>query len=169
MEEGALKDVCPACGVPKTAFEPFTSKVSEKRENILNLHIHPIIIHIPQGFIISYPFILILGFIFPEPIKAQFFAASSLFGIFMPLFALLGIITGLIDGKIRFKKVTTPALLKKMILGIILFVLSLVPSVMILSGYVNYIIMLVFSILYLACGTILGKIGSSLTESKLPG
>jgi rubredoxin/uncharacterized membrane protein len=169
MEEGSLKHVCPACGVPKTAFEPYESKVSEKRETFLSMHIHPILVHLPQGFIILYPVIIILGLIFSEPMKSKLLSTSAVIGMIMPILVIIGIITGIIDGKVRFKKLKTPFLIKKIVSGSILLVLSLILSVIIFLGLSNYIVMLVFSVVFTIFSAILGKIGTGLTEAKLPG
>jgi len=170
MEEGHLKDKCPACGVPKTAFEPYNSKVSEKRENFLSLHVHPILVHIPQGIMILYPFFTLAAILFPTGrIKSQLIDITVLLGILMPLFVVIAIITGVIDGKVRFKKLKTPDLLKKIYLGLILLVLTFILSILIISGVTDLLIIFVFSLGFLTLSAFLGRIGSKLTEAKLLG
>ena len=60
MDASHLKDVCPACGLPKTVFEPYTKKISSKRKFIIDQHIHPVSVHFPQVFIVVIMFMLIL-------------------------------------------------------------------------------------------------------------
>ncbi len=169
MDEGSLKDVCPACGVPKTAFEPYSSKVSEKRENILNLHIHPILVHLPQGFIIFLFIILILKLIVPEPFDSLLLITANIICNAMPVFVALAIISGIFDGKVRFKKLKSPYIKIKIVSGSILFILSLILIILIILGHSNYIIMFIFSALFILCSSILGKIGVSLINVKVPG
>ncbi len=51
MVESDLKDRCPACGLPKTVFEPYVSNISSRRKFIIDQHIHPIVVHFPQVFV----------------------------------------------------------------------------------------------------------------------
>ena len=41
-------EICPACGVPAKMFEPYDDKVSEARRRMIDLHIHPVIVHSPR-------------------------------------------------------------------------------------------------------------------------
>ncbi|MCK7505218.1 MAG: hypothetical protein MZV70_14775 [Desulfobacterales bacterium] len=52
-DQGNIKDVCPACGVPAKMFEPYTNPVSLKRRKILDLHTHPVLVHFPQAFALT--------------------------------------------------------------------------------------------------------------------
>lgn len=104
MDESHLKDVCPACGLPKTVFEPYTKKISPKRKFIIDLHIHPVSVHFPQVFILAVAFMLSMTFVVGSPLRAEFLVAAKLATLALPFSVLLGFITGLIDGKYRFKK-----------------------------------------------------------------
>ncbi|MHA2173980.1 MAG: hypothetical protein ACXABI_04085 [Candidatus Hodarchaeales archaeon] len=117
--------ICPACGAPERAFLPFEHKASEKRRIFLKLDVHPVAVH----FTISYTAVVALLYIIS-------IFSTTLLGIpiedtrdlqilFLPLLIVGGGITGVIDGKIRFRKIDTPYLKRKIILGSILFVLSL--------------------------------------------
>ena len=55
MEAGKLGDVCPACGLPRKVFEPYRERVSINRLRLLNLDLHPIVIHLSQAMVIAIP------------------------------------------------------------------------------------------------------------------
>jgi hypothetical protein len=173
MEEGKLHDKCPACGVLAKMFEPYVEKMSEKRKSILDLHIHPIIVHMPQAL----AFFLLLSFLtlifLPENLKESFTLTLKIISICLPVSLIGAILSGLLDGKIRFKKVTTPILINKIITGNIFFILSLIISLATIifnaSQLLNNIILIVLSIACFLCSWILGSLGASLVESKFPG
>jgi uncharacterized membrane protein/rubredoxin len=172
MDESHLKDVCPACGLPKTVFETYTKKISPKRRFFIEQHIHPICVHFPQVFIIVIIIMLSLALWVGSPLREEFLVAAKLSILALPFSVLLGFVTGLIDGKLRFKKLTTPLLVKKIRAGIILLVLSLVIfSLYLISGFttITMVLIIILSCLSAACGIFLGKNGSSMFNSLLPG
>ncbi|WP_378957012.1 rubredoxin-like domain-containing protein [Pelosinus sp. sgz500959] len=172
MDENHLKDLCPACGLPKTVFEPYTKKISPKRKFIIDQHLHPVSVHFPQVFIVVIMFLLPLTFWIDGPLREEFLAAVKLSILALPLSVLLGFITGLIDGKIRFKKLTTPLLINKAIAGVILQILSIaIFALYLMNGFTptNMIIITVLSVLSAACGIYLGRVGSTMFDSIMPG
>ncbi len=171
IREDRLGDVCPACGVPRSSFEPYKEKVSEKRQKILDMHLHPVLVHFPEAFGIFILILSAIGFIATGGFRAVLLCAIPLLAIFLPIFAVFAILSGVLDGKTRFKKLDTPHLKKKIIFGTVFLGLSIIlaigSSIMI---YTPYGLIFVFS-LSLACvlvGGILGLIGGSLLEAKLP-
>ena len=172
-KEGKIKDVCPACGVPAKMFEPYTDPVSEKRRMILGLHIHPIMVHFPQAFSITLFLLMVLSYFTPVKIKWMLFDAILVVSFLLPYFVILSIITGLLDGKIRFRKVTTPLLKKKFILGVLLLIISIALAFVAFSGGFpasplrEYFTLL--TIIAVACSAELGLIGGHLMEAKFPG
>lgn len=172
MDESHVKDVCPACGLPKTAFEPYTKKISPRRTFIIDQHLHPISVHFPQVFIAVILFMLSLSFWVQEPLRGEFLIAAKLSIIALPFSVLLGFITGLVDGKIRFKKLKTPLLINKAIAGVLLQILSVTIFVLYLAnGFTtnNMLLIIVLSILSTLCGIYLGRAGSSMFNSMMPG
>jgi len=171
--EGQIKDVCPACGVPAKMFEPYTDPVSEKRRMILGLHIHPIMVHFPQAFSITLFLLMVLSYFTHVKIKWMLFDAILVISFLLPYFVILAIITGLLDGKIRFRKVTTPLLKKKFILGVLLLIISIILAFVAFSGGFpasplrEYFTLL--TIIAVACSAELGLIGGHLMEAKFPG
>ncbi len=172
MKEKKLKDVCPACGVPAKAFEPFKDPLSEKRSRLLALHLHPILIHFPQAFASIIPFLLAGGWLLPVPFASELLATAAVLIYLLPVTIIAAIISGLIDGQVRFKKLSTPILLRKIFFGTLLFVFSIAGAAVAFNGGIgeNTIHWLfVIGIVCIACELVLGKLGESIMESKLPG
>jgi hypothetical protein len=172
-KEGKIKDICPACGVPSKMFEPYTDPVSEKRRIILGLHIHPIMVHFPEAFAITLFLLAVLSYFAPAAIKGVLFNSIQVISFLLPFFVVLSIITGLFDGKIRFHKVTTPFLKRKIILGVLLLIISIGLAFVAFSGGFpasptrEYFTAL--TIIAVACGAGLGLIGGHLMDAKFPG
>jgi uncharacterized membrane protein/rubredoxin len=172
MDEGHLKDLCPACGLPKTVFEPYTKKISSKRQFIIDQHLHPIGVHFPQVFIAIIIGMLFFAFWVDDPLRGEFLIAAKLAVLAFPFSVALGFITGLIDGKVRFKKLNTPLLINKIIVGIVIQVLSIIIFTLywingFTTGTMQMIILL--SLLSAICGVYLGRAGSSMFNSMMAG
>ncbi|MFA6508081.1 MAG: hypothetical protein WCT14_18405, partial [Treponemataceae bacterium] len=129
IEVGKLGDKCPACGVPSKQFEPYTEKVSAKRLMILKMHIHPVIVHMPQAFaafLVLLPVgLMILG---SGPLYDALYDTTVVLAAVLPFSVVAAFGAGLFDGKIRFRKLSAPLLRKKMAAGSIFFVLSVAAA-----------------------------------------
>jgi rubredoxin len=172
METDRVGDVCPACGVPKTAFEQHKINVSENRKKLIDLHIHPIILHFPQAFAIFGLFLVILIPLVPQPLQDTLATTAKVLVTLLPFTVAAGFASGLFDGKLRFKKVTTPILKIKIFLGCAFLLFSTASAILVnwISIAGRFALLHIFLLLLCsACTSVLGKIGSSLTESKLPG
>lgn len=132
MDEEHLGDVCPACGAPKTAFQPYVDKVPAKRRKILNLHLHSMAVHFPQAFSVLMLFLSVIVFFLQDPLKSEFMATFKILSIFLPFSVAASIISGIIDGKTRFKRITTP-ILKRKIMVAALFLIYSIGVLMILN------------------------------------
>lgn len=163
---------CPACGVKKAAFAPYKYRISEKRRKILNLHIHPITVHFSEAFSVLNVFILfacifITGWLYNDLMTVYKFNT-----VLLPFAVLASFATGLYDGKIRFKKVTTPLLKIKIWISALHTVLAIVMCVLVLlypiTGTIFWVSFVV-SIFNLAATAVLGKLGGKLIESKMVG
>ncbi len=168
MEADKLGDVCPACGLPRKVFEPYREKVSRNRLILLNLDLHPIVIHLSQAMVIAIPLLVILRSFFssfqPEVIKNVL-----IFSVFVfPFTLVMAIITGIIDGLTRFKTLATPLLRVKIIFSFIILALS-VGIFFVARNENNYILTLILSILSLGAGVQLGLWGKKLINVILPG
>jgi hypothetical protein len=172
-ETGRIKDVCPACGVPAKMFEPFTDPVSDKRRRLLGLHIHPILVHFPQAFAVSLFFLAVLSFGVSTEINISFRYTMSVISFFLPLVIFLAVLSGLLDAKIRFRKVTTIFLKMKIIIGSVFFIVSIAMATIAFFGqFWKVTIPFYFiglAIIATACGIALGLIGGKLRDAKFPG
>lgn len=172
MEEAHLKDVCPACGLPKTVFEPYTKKIAPRRKFLLDQHIHPIAVHFPQVF-------LLLGFLMPllslgvsDPLRQEFLVLTKWSVLLLPWTVLGGFLTGLLDAKLRFKKVSTPLLKKKIIAGSLFQLLSFIAFGLYLANEFTgntlwYIV--IINIISMPVAIYLGRAGSKMLDSIMPG
>ena len=171
--ENKIKDVCPACGVPAKMFEPYNDPVSEKRRRILRLHIHPIIVHFPQSFAFTLFVLTVLSFVAPPQINRVLYCSMQVISSALPFFLILALLTGLVDGKTRFRKVATPFLKKKIIFGLsFLFTSILIAAVAFALRLSSIPVMALFTVLtIIAVGfsVALGLIGNELMEAKFPG
>ncbi len=171
MQEKKLGAICPACGVPRTAFEPFKDNISKKRKTILDLNLHPISVHFPQAFSTVIPPFIILSLIFPIA-ENELLTTVKVLAYFTPLAVIPAIMAGIIDGRTRFKKITTPLLVTKIITASVLFA---VASILALATYIYgmghpgkwYILILASACI--ACQIVLAEIGKTLMNSKMPG
>ena len=172
MEASHLGEECPACGMPKMAFEPYTKKLSPRRRMILEQHFHPILTHFPQVLIIAVVFSMVVALIFQDPLRSEFLIVAKYSILALPFFVLIGIISGMVDGKYRFKKLGTPLLICKIKAALVLQVLSLAIFILYLyKGFThsNLVTILVLSLLATGCSIFLGKKGSGMVGSFLPG
>lgn len=162
---------CPACGVRDTAFIPFRHKASFNRRIFLKLDVHPVAVH----FTISYTAVTALLFflllfvdeVLGVPIQGIFDLQIT----FLPLLIVSGGITGLIDGKIRFRKIKTPYLLRKIVLGGILLVTSVILLILhiISQGDASFLLIeaLLISLAFILA-SYLGWIGAELICPIVP-
>jgi hypothetical protein len=171
--EGNIKDVCPACGVPAKMFEPYQDPVAEKRRKILGMHIHPIIVHFPQSFAFTLFVLAVLSFVAPPQINGILNCTIRVISSAFPFFLTLALLTGIVDGKTRFRKMTTPFLKKKIIFGLGFLATSIVIAVVALAQQLSSIpemaLFTMLTIIAVGFSVALGLIGGELMEAKLPG
>jgi rubredoxin len=172
INENKLGDICPACGVPRTAFEPYKENISKKRKLILGLNLHPIAVHFPQAFSTLIPPFILLGVAIGQSIGFDLLITVKVLSIILPLTVGGAIICGLIDGRTRFKKLSTPILIKKIITGSILMILSVAIAAVAVSYGAEYpgrLFLLILSLGCITCEIILAEMGKTLINAKLPG
>ncbi|MBP7735723.1 MAG: rubrerythrin [Spirochaetes bacterium] len=172
IDEDKLGDICPACGVPRTAFEPYRENISRKRKTILNLNLHPITLHFPQAFSAVIPPFILLG-VAIDPMKGrELMVTARALSILMPFTVAAAFLFGLLDGKTRFKRLSTPSLKMKIIIASLLMVLSTAMSAVAIlygTGYPGRLFLLFLSIGCITCQIFLAQIGKTLINAKLPG
>jgi rubredoxin len=167
-------DRCPVCGVKAAMFEPLTERFSDDRRRFLDLHIHPILAHFPQAFSVT---ILLLAMVRPVLSDAAGrVAADALLVLALALpFTLIGaFVSGLLDGRMRFKKLNAPYLQIKQRVGGAYLLLSVLFAAMVMKGTcagqpVSAALGIVTAAGLVICTLILGNIGSRLGCCRLPG
>jgi hypothetical protein len=172
-DQGKIKDICPACGVSAKMFEAYTPPISLKRRRILDLHTHPVMVHFPLAFVLTL-FLLSVALQFASAkIQGDLTSTIQVLSCLLPFFVVGAMATGFIDGKLRFIKVTTPLLKKKIILGLVFFITSIVMAALALSGQLmtspTHIVYFLFAMAASICGSLLGIIGGKLLDAKFPG
>jgi peptidoglycan/LPS O-acetylase OafA/YrhL len=171
--QSRVGDVCPACGVPAKNMLAYTDPVSAKRRRILTLDIHPVVDHFCEAFSVATLVLAVAGLFIRGRLDSYLFDTLITLSFFTPLGVIASFATGMLDGKVRFRRVTTPILIKKMAFGASFFVFSVVmlfvalrpefPTRTLLEVY------LVFNIGAFICAFFLGLLGSGLNEAELPG
>jgi hypothetical protein len=168
MEADKLKDVCPACGMPAKAFEPYRERVALNRLFVLSLDLHPITIHLSQTFVILIPLLIFLTKLFPG-FQNELLNHVITFLIYVfPLTIIAAISTGILDGLYRFRTLTPPLLRLKIIFSsvVIVFAISLF---LVARGGNHGIITILLSLGSLFCAVRLGLVGKKLINVILPG
>jgi uncharacterized membrane protein len=172
-EEGTIKDICPACGVPAKMFEPYKQPLSETRRKILGLHIHPVAVHFPQAFVITLFIVAVSAYLAPVAVKDVLHNSIQVLSLLLPFFVIISFLTGLFDGNIRFRKVTTPLLKKKIMIGALLLVISIALTALAFSGHLPFSPVrewfTLLTVIAVGCGALLGLIGGRLLDAKFPG
>ncbi len=169
----ALPELCPACGFKGKIFEEFEPTVSAKRRKALEMHAHSALVHFPIA-VITYMFFINL-FILAKIIPWHSVFVDSLKAMvwLLPFVALIGMLSGLYDGKLRFKKIDTPLLKKKLHLSILLLAVSIslfvLQYIFELGQSLFSFLILTHSFVLLGLVTGLGLIGGTLLESKIRG
>ena len=172
MDESHLKDVCPACNLPKTVFEPYTKKISPQRKFLLDQHFHPIAVHFPQVFMALIVSMLSFSFLVAEPLRNEFLIVAKFSLIALPFSVFFGFITGLYDGNLRFKTVKTPILKSKILVGAVFQGLScLMLWLYLTNGFTpsNLVALIALGLVSTGCAIYLGRVGSPMFDSFLPG
>jgi len=173
INEGYKGEACPACGAAKTAFQPYVDKMSPKRRKILNLHLHNILVHFPQAFSLLMLFLIVMSLFLKDSSKFDFMTTFKILSFFLPLSVLVSIISGVIDGKNRFKRITTPILKKKIAVAILFFIFSigvvLLLNVSSLAPGLLLKLLIVLTGICALCSLFLGYNGGRLSGKEVSG
>ncbi|MBM3700019.1 MAG: hypothetical protein FJW68_03740 [Actinobacteria bacterium] len=168
-----LKTLCPACGVGKKYFEPFNDNISPLRRKILELHLHPIVVHFSVAISVFLFLAVLISFFTSGKVTNTLYGTSAVMSVTLPFFVAAGLVSGIIDGITRFKKIKRPMILNKIYLSIFFLlisvaVLALVQVFKFDIFYIN-ILLLILCFVSAVCGSLLGKLGGRLTDAILPG
>lgn len=166
MDEARLKDVCPACGVSRKVFEPYDDPVEPERRRVIDMDLHPIVVHAPQALAFLLLLLVPVHRVLPQTWAAAVVQAVAVMAVLLPVTVVGGFVTGLIDGKARLRKVDTPLLRQKMAVGAVFFAVAAgaawVAVVTEWTGGFWFATLNVLTVLGFACSTWLGIIGASL-------
>ena len=170
---GKPGEVCPACGVPWKMMEPWKDPVSAGRRAFLSLDLHPIVDHFSISFVASGLVLSLFVLAFPDLFRQGATELLRALAGVLPLTVIASFITGLFDGKTRFRKTTTPLLTRKKVLGILFFAASLAAALLtfLVGPYVTWVRIAdaVLMAAGVACGYRLGRIGGGLLQAVFPG
>ncbi len=171
MPEGQQGDRCPACGAPRSAFEPYVDRVGQSRRRILRFHLHPIAVHFPTTLSVAVLVFSAGALILTGRAGSLVESTMQILGIFLPLVVLLAGVIGFWDGKMRFRKIRNSKILKtKLTYAIALFVVSLGIALIVWSdALVMKLLVLVLAAGTVVCSIFLGLLGMSLDDSAFPG
>lgn len=172
MGKNQLKDKCPACGVAAKMFEPYVEKTSQYRRLLLKMEIHPVFVHFPQAFTFTVLVLGILCLIISGGLRDMLLATFKTLSFCLPFTVLLSIGAGLFDGKIRFRKVTTPILKRKIQISSAFLILSSANLFVVICTPVTNAVLttcLILIFLCFICTMLLGLLGVKLLNSKFPG
>ena len=173
MEKADLKDKCPACGVPAKMFEPYVERMSPFRKRILKLDLHPILVHFTQAFTATIPVLCLAALVGLPRIQAHLQSTILVLGVVLPFVVIVSVLAGLLDGKIRFRRVTTPILKRKILFGLMLFLFACAIWVVVLvrqpMDTTAIGIVLALSLPAAGCSSYLGLLGVRLVNSAFSG
>ncbi len=166
-------DVCPACGVPRKMMEPWKDPLSPQRRFLLGLDVHPIIDHFSISFATCA--VVVAGFVllFPDVLRQTSVGVMRVFVGVLPLAVLASYVSGLYDGKLRFRRTSTPVLRSKKLLGMLFFAFTVIAAVLCfavdpLPAWVGAAV-IALEILGLGCAFFLGRAGKDLLGAYFPG
>ena len=172
MKESELGDLCPACGLPRKVFEDYKERMSPGRSWLLQLDLHPIAVHFPQSALVFTLLAIILNLIMPNFFPEILMGATIYSAVIFPFVVLAAFISGLIDGKLRFKSVLTPILKKKIIYSSIMLVASGFTPFLALKGIEDTqtkLLLLLCCAIALTASIILGHAGKRLMNIGMGG
>ena len=173
LKSKILPDLCPACGFKGKIFEEFEPTVSPKRRKAMELHAHSAFVHFPIAVITFIFFINLLILAKVIALNSVFVASLKAMVWLLPFVTLFGMLSGLYDGKLRFKKINTPLLKKKLLLSILLIAVSMSLFILQITMEINQssysLLILAYSIVLLSFVTVLGLLGGTLLDSKVRG
>jgi hypothetical protein len=172
MKESKLGEVCPACGLKRSVFEPYEDKVSPRRRFLLDLDAHPILVHFPQTFASILPPLILANLLLPAFFRDELMAVISFTALVLPLTSVGALASGLFDAKLKLKRLDTPALVRKAAVGSALLLISAANAlIVVFQGYrpQTRIYVLVLSVACLACAVLLGMMGKKLIPVIMRG
>ena len=173
VEAGKVGDVCPACGVPRKMMEPYTDPVSQRRRYLLGFDLHPVIDHFSVCYATSALAVALFVLIFPEIFRLTATGVMRAFIGVLPLAVIASFLSGLFDGKVRFRRTTAPVLRTKKVVGALFFLFAAAAAVVTFAAgpFETWVRVLVVLLEAggVACTFVPGRIGKGLLHALFPG
>jgi hypothetical protein len=154
-------------------MEAWKDPVSEKRRLFLWLDVHPIVDHFSVSFSASAFVLSLVALILPD------FSPDTLTDIIrgflgvLPLAVIASFVTGILDARVRFRRSSTPVLVRKMLYGCAFFLLSsAAAAIVFLAGpYLRWarVVDAIILAAGVVCAVRLGRIGQGLLQAIFPG
>ena len=171
VTKGQSKKVCPACGAPAQAFEPYMSKLSGKRESLLSLHLHPIVVHLPMALVFLALIFDIAALLFPNTASDLLTAGIQINTVLLPFGVLAAALFGMMDGRLRFRRLSTKKLRFKMVTSLVFLAVCVTAALVALlvplsSGAL--IVLIVLMCAGVVAGGLLGSTGARLICTAVP-
>lgn len=173
VEAGRVGEVCPACGVPRKMMEPWKDPLSPRRRFLLGLDLHPIVDHFSVSFATCAFVIAVFVLLFPGFFGQSAADVMRVFVGVLPLAVIASYVSGLYDGRLRFRRTSTPVLRTKKVLGILFFAFAAAAAILtfafdpfaiwVRAGNV------VLEAAGVGCAFVLGRTGKDLLNAVFPG
>ncbi|WP_320129852.1 DUF2231 domain-containing protein [uncultured Sphaerochaeta sp.] len=165
--EFEMKKACPACGASVTTFEPYEYTISDKRVNLLNMHIHPILVHFPQSLA---SLMLIFSIVSCIQHSSNLLVTEKLLSIILPISVGLAAVAGMFDAMTRFRDRFGSIINQKRLFGFVFLISSTMTAFLInqdIFTILQNILIVILSFVSFACSAVLGKKGGTLLEAKI--
>ena len=174
MPEGSLGDTCPACGAPRKVFQPYEDTVSETRRRMLDRHIHPIVVHFSSAFAVSLLVLTLFPLVVSGFLEELTLCSGKAMAIVTPLVVIATMLTGILDGRVRFRRIRrSQILIRKVAVGSVFFVASAALALLVWIGEFSTPAYTAGSIAAAAVGLcasyLLGAWGGTLVNSAFAG
>jgi len=173
VEAGRVGEVCPACGVPRKMMEPWKDPVSARRRFLLGLDLHPIVDHFSVSFATCAAVVAVFVLLFPGFFRQPWLDVMRVFVGVLPLAVIASYVSGLYDGRLRFRRTSTPVLRFKKLVGILFFVFAATAAVVTfafdLGGAWVRAVIFVLEAAAVGCAFVLGRTGKDLLNALFPG
>jgi|WetSurMetagenome_2_1015567.scaffolds.fasta_scaffold140836_2 uncharacterized membrane protein len=171
IPENQLGDKCPACGVPRSNFQPYTDPVAAHRRRTLSLHLHPIAVHFPTSFAIAVLLLGIAALLLHGDAFEIVRSTMEVLGVLLPVVVLGAALLGILDGIVRFRHIGRSQMLKrKIIYGSVFLAVSIPIAILVwLDSSIAQVFIVILSLITAVCAIQLGLIGMRLDDNALPG
>lgn len=172
MKESELGEVCPACGLPRKVFIEHKERMSPGRAKWLHLDLHPIAVHFPQTLLVLMIQALLINVFFPNFYPEVLLGSVSYTAVLFPFAVVGAFLSGLADGKMRFKSVMTPTLKKKIVWSSIMTIASVFTPFLAAGGVDTLqtkLLLIACGMVALVCGFVLGHEGKRLMNIGMGG